>query len=224
MDEEALHAAIARGRTSVVSQWLAARPEGDLLTQHKGLVAHAARSGQDAICEMLVSHGADIDDRDLDGMTALMWAAANVEVQLVRMLLAHGANPNLRTRSGGAPGTEREPGVAADLARLKMESKGGEPTWTRCAQDCIAVLALASAKRREHVRLRLRAAFHLVTAVLAWHARAMDRLYAPGGAGYCRARDDFAERRDKQQQEGAEAALEVGNAYEASSVTSAPAA
>ena len=189
MDADQLHAAICHGRVAAVRKLLDTAPER--VVGARGLLPLAARSGQDAIAEMLLESGVPVDEReDETGMTALMWAAANVESHLVRLLLRYGANPVLKTRSGGAH-PRRDPGTAADLSQLKLESKGGDPTWTRCANECIGLLTQACAARRQRTRHRFQRSIRLVVILLAWRARAADRTYAPGGVGYNLARDDF---------------------------------
>jgi hypothetical protein len=196
-----LMTAIAHGRVAAVKKLLDAAGTSTVLCI-RGLLPLAARSGQDGLCEMLLELGVPVDDREDEtgNFTALMWAAANVEANLVRLLLRHGANPLLKTQAGGAP-PQPEPGTAADLSQLKLESKLGDPTWTRCANECIAILHEAAFARRLRTRRKLQRAIRLVLSLLAWRMRAAVRAYSPGGAGYHLARDDFDVQCEAQQQQ-----------------------
>jgi ankyrin repeat protein len=53
-----------------------------------------------AVTLQLLSAGADINATDKEGFTALMNAAMREEPGLVKILLDHGANPNLRNHAG----------------------------------------------------------------------------------------------------------------------------
>ena len=165
------------------------------LAARRGLVALAALTGEYGTVEMLLAHGASADDdasddqigdetalafghrsRHLEHMHALDFACLRADIGLVRLLLEHGARI-------GAEHLQLAGSVAADHP--------GDPTWARCSEQCVAVLA--DAKRRR-ARRRLRAAIASVAALRAWHARAAERAYAPDGAGYLQAEQDFARR------------------------------
>lgn len=55
---------------------------------------------QTPIAEQLLVRGADINKPDVTGRTALHWAVDNEDLDLCRMLLSRGANPNAYTRAG----------------------------------------------------------------------------------------------------------------------------
>ena len=59
-------------------------------------LAQAAAAGRCDEVRRLLEAGAQVDERDRTGFTALTWAARHGEVEVVRLLLAAGANPNLR--------------------------------------------------------------------------------------------------------------------------------
>ena len=50
------------------------------------------------ILELLLAHGADIQQRGHNDYTPLHWAVADRNIKAVEFLLAHGADPNARTR------------------------------------------------------------------------------------------------------------------------------
>jgi ankyrin repeat protein len=51
----------------------------------------------------LIDAGADVNERSLDGTTALHWAAHRGDLQLVRVLLEHGADVTARNEYGATP-------------------------------------------------------------------------------------------------------------------------
>ena len=62
---------------------------------------YAAGSGALENVSLLLEAGAEIDARDGQGMTALMYAARyNQDASVVDLLLAHGANPSLKDARG----------------------------------------------------------------------------------------------------------------------------
>jgi ankyrin repeat protein len=60
----------------------------------------AARAGDQESVRSLLSSGADVDSRDREGSTALMFAALRGDEKMVEALLAAGADPNLRDANG----------------------------------------------------------------------------------------------------------------------------
>jgi ankyrin repeat protein len=64
-------------------------------------VADAAMAGQTATIRSLLEQGADVNDPQPDGMTALHWAALNDDADVAAMLLYAGANVSASTRLGG---------------------------------------------------------------------------------------------------------------------------
>lgn len=72
----------------------------------------AAAAGQHEIARWLVERGAAVDARQHGGFTALHAAARNGNVALVELLLAHGADRELRSDDGQS---------AADFARDRPE-------------------------------------------------------------------------------------------------------
>ncbi len=64
---------------------------------------YAARQGARAAAAALAEAGADLDATDPDGATALALAVINGHADVVALLLARGANPNLADRTGMTP-------------------------------------------------------------------------------------------------------------------------
>jgi uncharacterized protein len=74
-----------------LSAWLHAAPDGSR-------VADAAMGGDRAAVRALLTSGEDVNTAQGDGMTALHWAARHGDVDLIRMLVAAGANVKATTR------------------------------------------------------------------------------------------------------------------------------
>jgi ankyrin repeat protein len=78
----------------------------------------AARTGRLSVMEQLLAKGARIDEREkLRGTTALMWAAANSNVDAVRLLIKNGADLNAHSGTT-APG--RRP-YLAETGRSRIQ-------------------------------------------------------------------------------------------------------
>jgi len=58
----------------------------------------AGRLDRLAIVELLLAHGAEIEQRGINDYTPLHYAAASDDAQAIELLLAHGADPGARTR------------------------------------------------------------------------------------------------------------------------------
>ena len=55
------------------------------------------RSDRKELIEMLLKHGADIQQRGINDYTPLHYAAAGNDVQMIELLLVHGADPEAKT-------------------------------------------------------------------------------------------------------------------------------
>ena len=64
------------------------------------LLRDSASAGNEALTEKLLDAGAQVDAHDKDGNTALMLASRNGHVDVVRTLLARGADPSARNNKG----------------------------------------------------------------------------------------------------------------------------
>ena len=58
----------------------------------------ARRSGRNDIVRLLLERGADVGQRGINDWTPLHWAVVERNLEAVRLLLAHGADPDARTR------------------------------------------------------------------------------------------------------------------------------
>jgi len=68
-----------------------------------GALPDLVNEGQRETALELISGGADVNELSVDGTTALHWAVYRKDLELVQMLLAEGANPNIRNDYGATP-------------------------------------------------------------------------------------------------------------------------
>ena len=107
-------------------------------------VADAAMQSDVAAVRALIASGEDINAAQGDGMTALHWAARRGETDMVRMLLAAGANVRATTRLGNYTPLllASEAGHAAGIEALI--AAGADPKGTTAAGVTPLMLASAS--------------------------------------------------------------------------------
>ena len=85
----------------------------------------ATLSGNADVVKLILDAGAAVDPLDVRGTTPLLWAVATdrAEPRLIRLLLAKGANPSLRSKAGeSAADWARKYNNPAVLAELKISS------------------------------------------------------------------------------------------------------
>jgi ankyrin repeat protein len=93
----------------------------------------AALEGDTARVKVLLNHGANVNATDLEGRTALMFAAINLHLDIVEMLLERGADVNARANDGAtALMLAASCGDAAIVQALlnRGADKSGTFTWT----------------------------------------------------------------------------------------------
>lgn len=95
----ALAVALERGNTKSALALLdhGARPNGpkNVINYTPYLVTAAERSRVEiSLIQSMIAHGAEVSDTDYYGKSALIAAAGNNRMDLVTLLLDHGANPN----------------------------------------------------------------------------------------------------------------------------------
>ncbi|KAM0532289.1 hypothetical protein ACHAPP_007158, partial [Verticillium nonalfalfae] len=74
-------------------------PGGDALT----LEAEAIRSRRLHTVELLLLHGALIDSADYDGHTAVAWAAARGDTEMLKLLIERGVSADVTDNLGRTP-------------------------------------------------------------------------------------------------------------------------
>lgn len=103
---------------------LARRDDGGATALIKASMESRSSAGQLDVVRMLLEAYANIDARDVDGRTALMWASLRNNVELVQLLLENGANINAKDYLGQTAWNHaKQRGVAEDVAEL-LEGKG----------------------------------------------------------------------------------------------------
>lgn len=127
-DDPPLHTAIKIGRLDLIEPLLArgANAQGrETLFGTTPLMQlfHAERdmTRAEPAALSLLAHGAQIDERSTQGLTALMAAANNGNEPGVRWLLAHGANPRLAAQNGEtALSLAKRPSLFTNLALVEL--------------------------------------------------------------------------------------------------------
>jgi ankyrin repeat protein len=71
--------------------------------QAASAIARAARDGDFAKVQALITSGAAVNEAEADGSTALLWAAYQSDPDMVTALIAAGADPNSANRFGVTP-------------------------------------------------------------------------------------------------------------------------
>jgi len=88
------------------------------------LTSAAYRENADLVALLLAQPGIQVNATDVDGYTALMWAAEHASTSIVEMLLKAGANPNLENRRGQTAAALAEAGITARQAIIsKLQAK-----------------------------------------------------------------------------------------------------
>lgn len=127
-DDPPLHTAIKIGRLDLIEPLLSrgANAQGrDTLFGTTPLMQlfHAERdmTRAEPAALSLLAHGAQIDERSTQGLTALMAAANNGNEPGVRWLLAHGADPRLAAQNGEtALAMAKRPSLFTNLALVEL--------------------------------------------------------------------------------------------------------
>jgi ankyrin repeat protein len=132
-DTERLLAAVNLGNVEVARRWLdaGADPNGRESIQGWPALLMTVARRHVGLMSMLLDAGADPDVRGPDGQTPLMKAAAGsfADAEIVRVLLAAGADPRLKDNNGDRAfdlaDRERRQTIAVMLARAEVDLETG---------------------------------------------------------------------------------------------------
>ncbi len=119
--------------------WLSASTPGD------SPVADAAMRGDVAAVQALLAEGADVNEPQGDGMTALHWAAYNRDAPLARILLEAGADVGNGTRIGGYTPLHLGAQVGAGEVVEMLLGAGADPSARTEGAGAVAPLHFAAA-------------------------------------------------------------------------------
>jgi len=118
-----LWSAAGLGLLDEVQQRLPTDDAGNVMSQAFYI---AARNGHIAIAELLLAHGADVNQRGFFEATGLHWAAINGHGDMVDWLLRHGADPALKDdKFQATPAAWAREGAHEEIARRIEASRGG---------------------------------------------------------------------------------------------------
>lgn len=163
-------------------------------------LADAAEQGQARLVRSLLADGADVDARQVDGMTALHWAAYHDALDTGRLLVAAGADVNAANRYGVSALALAATNGNADFVRLLLDAdadpnaalRGGETVLMTAARtgSLAAVEALLAAGADPDARER-RDQTALMWAVAEGHLAIVDALLAAGADVHASLRSGF---------------------------------
>src|SRR5262245_18524132 len=95
---------------------------GLLATAHGATLLDAVQSGDAAQVRAALAQGADVNARDVDGATPLIYAAHFANTEMVRALLAAHADPNAANRYGVAPLHEAAQVAEPSLLKVLLDA------------------------------------------------------------------------------------------------------
>ena len=103
--DRALFDAAKAGNIEAVKQYLTAGADLNLKKDLFGSTPlhSAALKGRKEVAELLVSEGADVNTKNINGWTPLHYAAVVDHKEIVELLLASGADVNAKTDAGETP-------------------------------------------------------------------------------------------------------------------------
>jgi ankyrin len=139
-----------------------------LLTANTPLV-EAAKSGDTAAATTLIAQrSVDVNAPEPDGTTALHWAAHHNDLELVRRLIAAGANVNARNSYGATPMSEAATVASPALIAALLEAGGDVESANADGQTALMIVARTS--QVEAARLLLKRGAN-VNAVEKWRGQ-----------------------------------------------------
>jgi len=83
------------------------------------LIVYVVMEKKSEIATYLINRGANVNAKDGFGMTSLMWASYNGDVELVKLLLEKGADKNIEVKGQTALSAAEEKGFTEIIELLK---------------------------------------------------------------------------------------------------------
>ena len=108
-------------------------------------VIDAARNGDRAALRALIQKKADVNQPDLDGATALHWAAYHDDLESVDLLITAGANVNAANDLGATPLWNASTNAAVPVAKRLLDA-GANPNLTLIAGESPLMAAARAGK------------------------------------------------------------------------------
>ena len=118
------------------------------------LIHQAALDGQLDQVKRLLSEGFDIDLKDADGRTPLMYASFNGHKEIIKLLIEKGANVNLGDRYGRTALMMASSGPYSESVRLLLDNYA-DPNIRDKEEHFTALMYAASEGQMEVVKLLL---------------------------------------------------------------------
>ena len=109
----------------------------------RSAIADAAEQHDKASIRALLQTGADVNLAQVDGTTALHWAAYNDDAETAALLVKAGANVNAKNRYGVPPLAEACTNGNAAIVKLLLEA-GADPNATMKGGETVLMLAARS--------------------------------------------------------------------------------
>ena len=125
--EGKIFSAVNRGDVETVNKLLDREPTVALKADKKGRkpLYYAAKKGKLEVVQVLVSKGANVNDRDEKGETALFIACVKGHNDVVKFLVERGADVNTKTEKGKTPLEMAKKGGHKEIIQM-LESKGAK--------------------------------------------------------------------------------------------------
>ena len=135
-----------------VAVWVAA---SSIATAAENTLLEAAERGDRAAALRVLATGADPNAPGADGTTAIMWAASNDDLELVRALIKAGANVKLRNQFGTSALTEAA--IVGSAPVIDALLKAGADPNAKNPEGETPLMAVARSGKVEAARLLLEA-------------------------------------------------------------------
>jgi ankyrin repeat protein len=126
---------------------------GTATAANEETLVDAAEQGNGALVGALLDKGADVDARQIDGMTALHWAAYRDDTDMAALLVRAGANVDAENAYGVPPISLAATNANADIVTLLLDA-GANPNATLHGGETVLMTA-ARAGSAEAVRALL---------------------------------------------------------------------